>query len=146
MKAPWLTVAGFPERVALIHMFTSSHWWNLAMHDDFHVSVDSIAKFHQRFPTESPLRGTNRTWLTKTVRHPPRRSSIGSATPKALPRSSPTETAHAASSRSAPAIASQRPSLPRPPREQNGYAVASEKLTRTATTPPDPSRSAETGK
>ncbi|MFC9461948.1 hypothetical protein [Streptomyces sp. NPDC056983] len=40
----------------------------LAMHDDFYVSVDSIAKFHQRFPTESPLRSSSRIWLTKTVK------------------------------------------------------------------------------
>lgn len=48
MKAPWLAAAGFPERVALIHMFT--------------------AKFHQRFPTEGPIRGTSRVWLMKTVK------------------------------------------------------------------------------
>ncbi|WP_328426673.1 hypothetical protein [Streptomyces sp. NBC_00443] len=68
MKAPWLTAAGFPERVALIHMFTSPRWRKLAMSDDFYVSIDSIAEFHQRFPTGSPLRGTSRIWLTKTVK------------------------------------------------------------------------------
>ncbi|MGH1556353.1 hypothetical protein ACRAWF_45190 [Streptomyces sp. L7] len=57
MKAPWLTAAGFPERVALIHMFTSPHWRKLAMDDDFYVSAESIAKFHHRFPTQGPLAG-----------------------------------------------------------------------------------------
>ncbi len=67
-KAPWLTAAGFPERVALIHMFTSPHWRELAMSDDFYVSLSSIAQFHQRFPTQSTIRGTSCVWLTKTVR------------------------------------------------------------------------------
>jgi hypothetical protein len=34
----------------------------------FYVSFDSVAGFHQRFPTESSLRGTSRIWLTKTVK------------------------------------------------------------------------------
>ncbi|MER5853350.1 hypothetical protein ABT126_42165 [Streptomyces sp. NPDC002012] len=38
------------------------------MSDDFYVSLSSIAQFHQRFPTESPIRGTSRIWLTKTVK------------------------------------------------------------------------------
>ncbi|MFJ5726175.1 hypothetical protein [Streptomyces sp. NPDC093149] len=38
------------------------------MSDDFYVSLGSIAQFHQRFPTESPIRGTGHVWLTKTVR------------------------------------------------------------------------------
>nr|WSZ16273.1 hypothetical protein OH837_24650 [Streptomyces canus] len=38
------------------------------MSDDFYVSIDSISEFHQRFPTESPLRGTSRIWLTKSVK------------------------------------------------------------------------------
>jgi hypothetical protein len=67
-RAPWLTAAGFPERVALIHMFTSPRWRKLAMSDDFYVSLSSIAQFHQRFPTQSPIRGTSRIWLTKTVK------------------------------------------------------------------------------
>ena len=25
-------------------------------------------EFHQRFPTEGPIRGTSRVWLTKTVK------------------------------------------------------------------------------
>ncbi|WP_306192977.1 MULTISPECIES: hypothetical protein [unclassified Streptomyces] len=37
------------------------------MSDDFYVSCSCIAQFHQRFPTESPIRGTSRGWLTKTV-------------------------------------------------------------------------------
>lgn len=68
MKTPWLTAAGFPERVALIHMFASPHWRKLAMSDDFYVSAESIAKFNHRFPTEGPLRGTSRVWFTKTVK------------------------------------------------------------------------------
>ncbi|MFF2644947.1 hypothetical protein ACFVUB_34545 [Streptomyces niveus] len=68
MKAPRLTAAGFPERVALINMFTSPHWRKLAMNDDFYVAAESITKFHQRFPTEGPIRGTSRVWLTKTVK------------------------------------------------------------------------------
>jgi hypothetical protein len=66
MEAPWLAAAGFPERVALIHMFTSPHWGKLAMNDDFYVSAESIAKFLLRFPSESAIRGTSRVWLTKT--------------------------------------------------------------------------------
>ncbi|MGJ5829676.1 hypothetical protein [Streptomyces ossamyceticus] len=38
------------------------------MSDDFYVSLSSIVQFHQRFPTESPIRGTSRIWLTKTVK------------------------------------------------------------------------------
>lgn len=38
------------------------------MSDDFYVSAHSFAEFHQRFPTESPLRGTSRIRLTKTVK------------------------------------------------------------------------------
>lgn len=53
MKAPWLTAAGFPERVALIHMFTSPRWRMLAMSDDIYVYINSIAEFHQCFPLEA---------------------------------------------------------------------------------------------
>ncbi|WP_147266849.1 hypothetical protein [Streptomyces diacarni] len=63
-----LTAAGFPERVAPAHVFASTRWRKLTISDDFSVSARSIAEFHQRFPTESPLRGTSRIWLTKTVK------------------------------------------------------------------------------
>ncbi|WP_282704259.1 hypothetical protein [Streptomyces sp. CC219B] len=38
------------------------------MSDDFYVSLGGIAQFHQRFPTQSTLRGTSRVRLTKTVK------------------------------------------------------------------------------
>ncbi|MER5499067.1 MULTISPECIES: hypothetical protein [unclassified Streptomyces] len=38
------------------------------MSDDFHVSLGSIARFHRRFPAESPIRGADRARLAKTVR------------------------------------------------------------------------------
>lgn len=37
------------------------------MNDGFYVSAESIAKFHHRFPTDGPIRGTSRIWFTKTA-------------------------------------------------------------------------------
>ncbi|MFF2940270.1 hypothetical protein ACFVSQ_10550 [Streptomyces niveus] len=57
MKAPWLTAAGFPERVALINMFTSPHWRRLAMNDNFYVAAESITKFINASPPKARFAG-----------------------------------------------------------------------------------------
>ncbi|MEE1829690.1 hypothetical protein [Streptomyces sp. SP17KL33] len=65
--APWLLAAGYPERVALIGLFASAPWRQLAASDDLLAFADAMAEFDRRFPTKTPLRGTSRTWLGKTI-------------------------------------------------------------------------------
>lgn len=65
--APWVLAAGYPERVALIGLFVSAAWRQLAASDDLLSFTDAIVEFDRRFPTETPLRGTSRTWLGKTI-------------------------------------------------------------------------------
>lgn len=55
------------------------------MSDDFYVSPSSIAQFHQCFPTESPIRGTSRVWLTKTVRSTAAEIEYRLGTPEGVP-------------------------------------------------------------
>ncbi len=49
-KAPWLTATGFPERGALIRLFTSPRWRKMAMSDDLYVSLSSVAPGATRTP------------------------------------------------------------------------------------------------
>jgi hypothetical protein len=65
--APWLLAAGYPERVAPIGLFASAPWIQLAASDDLLPFADAIAEFDRHFPTETPLRGTSRTRLGKTI-------------------------------------------------------------------------------
>ncbi|MCX4906695.1 TnsA-like heteromeric transposase endonuclease subunit [Streptomyces sp. NBC_00878] len=65
--APWLLAAGYPERVALISLFASAPWRQLAASDDLILFTDAIAEFDRSFPTEARLRGTSRTWLGKSI-------------------------------------------------------------------------------
>jgi hypothetical protein len=66
MKAPWLTAAGFPERVALIHMFTSP----LEKAGGTTTSMSpprASPSSTSASPPKARFGGTSRVWLTKTV-------------------------------------------------------------------------------
>lgn len=65
--APWRIAAGYPERVTLIGLFASAHWRRAVLDDDLLVVAQALDEFHRRFPLQTPLRGTSRTWLSTTI-------------------------------------------------------------------------------
>lgn len=65
--SPWLIAAGYPEHVTLISLFASVHWRRSILSDDLLVVAQAIAEFHRRFPMQTPLRGTSRTWISTTI-------------------------------------------------------------------------------
>jgi hypothetical protein len=38
-----------------------------AISDDLLLVAQAIAEFHRRFPMQTPLRGTSRTWISTTI-------------------------------------------------------------------------------
>ncbi len=65
--APWRIAAGYPEHITLISLFASAHWRRSILSDDLLAATHALAEFHRRFPLQTPLRGTSRTWLSTTI-------------------------------------------------------------------------------
>ncbi|MGW7219049.1 hypothetical protein [Streptomyces sp. NPDC054826] len=65
--APWRIAAGYPEHITLISLFASVHWRRSILSDDLLAATQALSEFHRRFPLQTPLRGTSRTWLSTTI-------------------------------------------------------------------------------
>ncbi|MFI5633758.1 hypothetical protein ACIA8E_31180 [Streptomyces sp. NPDC051664] len=65
--APWRIAAGYPEHITLISLFASVHWRQSILSEDLLAATHALAEFHRRFPLQTPLRGTSRTWLSTTI-------------------------------------------------------------------------------
>jgi hypothetical protein len=65
--APWRIAAGYPEHITLISLFASVHWRQSILSEDLLTATHALAEFHRRFPLQTPLRGTSRTWLSTTI-------------------------------------------------------------------------------
>lgn len=85
--APWLLAAGYPERVALIGLFASAPWRQLAASDDLLAFADAMAEFDRRFHRDATswhqphLARQNHRRHGRTDRSPPGPSEEHTPTP-----------------------------------------------------------------